>query len=99
MSVKPARRIYDKTPYMWKVFKDKFNQRLIALIADNGYNLCTTIEWNKAADLKGKISILLLTVPIFAPIAVAFGYDPLAFAIIGIISAETGLPTPPFGIL
>ncbi|MDE1569435.1 TRAP transporter large permease [Aquabacter sp. P-9] len=45
------------------------------------------------------ISIILLTVPVFAPIAAALGYDPLAFALIGIIAIETGLLTPPFGIL
>jgi TRAP-type mannitol/chloroaromatic compound transport system permease large subunit len=37
-------------------------------------------------------------VPIFAPIAVASGIDPLAFAIIGILAIEAGLLTPPFGM-
>lgn len=45
------------------------------------------------------ISIILLTVPVFAPVALAIGIDPLAFAIIGIITIEAGLLTPPFGIL
>jgi len=45
------------------------------------------------------ISIILLTVPIFAPIAMQLGFDPIAFAIIGILAIETGLLTPPFGIL
>ncbi len=45
------------------------------------------------------ISIILLTVPVFAPIATALGFDPLAFAIIGIIAIEAGLLTPPFGLL
>jgi len=45
------------------------------------------------------ISIILLTVPIFAPIAMHLGFDPLAFAIMGILAIETGLLTPPFGIL
>jgi TRAP-type C4-dicarboxylate transport system substrate-binding protein len=39
---------------MAKVFEDKFNQRLIGLIADNGYNLLTTFDWNTVADLKGR---------------------------------------------
>jgi TRAP-type C4-dicarboxylate transport system permease large subunit len=38
-------------------------------------------------------------VPVFAPIAMALGFDPIAFAIIGILAIETGLLTPPFGIL
>ena len=53
-SVKMARAVYDKTPFMSKVFEDKYNQVLIALIADNGYNLGTNFEWNTVADLKGK---------------------------------------------
>lgn len=53
-SVKLARNVYDKVPYLSKVFEDKYNQKLIGLISDNGYNLGTTFEWNKVADLKGK---------------------------------------------
>ena len=45
------------------------------------------------------ISIMLLTVPIVEPVAMAFGFDQLSFAIIGIIAIEAGLLTPPFGIL
>lgn len=55
--------------------------------------------WFILGCLIDSISIILLTVPIFAPIAVALGFDPLAFAIIGILAIETGLLTPPFGIL
>ena len=55
--------------------------------------------WFVLGCLIDSISIILLTVPIFAPIAVALGFDPLAFAIIGILAIETGLLTPPFGIL
>ncbi|MFN7086149.1 MAG: C4-dicarboxylate TRAP transporter substrate-binding protein [Burkholderiales bacterium] len=53
-SVTLVRRIYDKVPYMSKVLEDKFNQKLLALIADNGYNLGTNFDWNKVADLKGQ---------------------------------------------
>ncbi len=45
------------------------------------------------------ISIMLLTVIIFEPIAVSVGYDSIAFAIMGILAIEAGLLTPPFGIL
>ena len=54
MSVKLVRIVFDKVPYLSKVLEDKFNQRLIALIADNGYNLGTTFDWNTVADLKGR---------------------------------------------
>ena len=55
--------------------------------------------WFVLGCLINSISIILLTVPIFAPIAVHLGFDPLAFAIMGILAIETGLLTPPFGIL
>jgi tripartite ATP-independent transporter DctM subunit len=45
------------------------------------------------------VSIILLTVPIFAPIALTLGIDPIAFAIFGILIIEAGLLTPPFGLL
>ena len=54
MSLKIARAVYAKVPYMTKVFEDKFKQKLLALIADNGYNLGTNFEWNSVKDLKGE---------------------------------------------
>ncbi|WP_066160817.1 TRAP transporter large permease [Hydrogenophaga pseudoflava] len=44
------------------------------------------------------ISIMLLTVPIFWPIAMSMGFDPIAFALIGILVIEAGVLTPPFGM-
>lgn len=55
--------------------------------------------WFVLGCLIDSISIILLTVPIFAPIAAHLGFDPLAFAIMGILAIETGLLTPPFGLL
>jgi tripartite ATP-independent transporter DctM subunit len=57
------------------------------------------LTWIVLGCLIDSISIILLTVPIFHPIAVQLGIDPLAFAIIGILAIETGLLTPPFGLL
>jgi tripartite ATP-independent transporter DctM subunit len=57
------------------------------------------LVWFILGCIIDSISIILLTVPVFAPIAMALGFDPIAFAIIGIIAIETGLLTPPFGIL
>jgi len=53
-SVELARSVYNQVPYMSKVFEDKYNQTLLALIADNGYNLGTTFEWNTVSELKGR---------------------------------------------
>ncbi len=55
--------------------------------------------WFVLGCIIDSISIILLTVPVFRAVAAAVGFDPLAFAIMGIIAIETGLLTPPFGIL
>ncbi|MCY3980390.1 MAG: TRAP transporter large permease subunit, partial [Alphaproteobacteria bacterium] len=55
--------------------------------------------WMVMGMLIDSVSIILLTVPIFAPIAMAIGLDPIAFAIFGILMIEAGLLTPPFGLL
>ena len=55
--------------------------------------------WFLLGMIIDSISIMLLTAAIFAPIAVKIGYDPISFAIIGIIAIEAGLLTPPFGLL
>jgi len=57
------------------------------------------LVWFLLGMVIDSISIMLLTVPIFAPIAEALGYDPIAFSIIGILAIEAGLLTPPFGLL
>jgi tripartite ATP-independent transporter DctM subunit len=57
------------------------------------------VVWFLLGMVIDSISIMLLTVPIFAPIAEQLGYNPIAFAIIGILAIEAGLLTPPFGLL
>jgi len=57
------------------------------------------VIWFLLGMVIDSISIMLLTVPIFAPIAEQLGYDPIAFAIVGILAIEAGLLTPPFGLL
>lgn len=44
------------------------------------------------------ITITLLTVPIFVPLIVQFGYDPLWFGVVFTVNTEIGLITPPMGI-
>jgi C4-dicarboxylate-binding protein DctP len=53
MSVQLARAVYDRVPFMSEVFETDYNQRLLALIADNGYNLTTNFEWDSVEDLEG----------------------------------------------
>ena len=58
-----------------------------------------TLVWLVLGALIDSISDILLTVPIFVPITIAAGFDPIAFAIYGIIVIEAGLLTPPLGLL
>jgi C4-dicarboxylate transporter, DctM subunit len=54
--------------------------------------------WFVLGMLIDSISIMLLTVPVFAPLAAKIGFDPVAFALIGVLVIEAGLLTPPFGV-
>ena len=56
------------------------------------------VVWFVLGMFIDSVSIILLTVPIFAPLAAGIGYDPIAFAIIGIVAIEAGLLTPPLGL-
>jgi C4-dicarboxylate transporter DctM subunit len=61
--------------------------------------LAMVLVWFLLGMVIDSISIMLLTVTIFEPIAIKIGYDPIAFAIIGILAIEAGLLTPPFGLI
>lgn len=70
----------------------------------SGFNAWTVFAiilliWFVLGMIIDSISIMLLTVPIVEPVAIAFGFDQLTFAIVGIIAIEAGLLTPPFGLL
>lgn len=44
------------------------------------------------------ISMILLTAPIFYPLVITLGFDPIWFGVVVILMAEIGLITPPVGI-
>ncbi len=45
------------------------------------------------------VSIMMITIPIFLPIVKNLGFDPLWFGLLTLIGVETGLITPPFGLI
>lgn len=45
-----------------------------------------------------QMAILVLTVPIVAPLAASLGYDLIFIGVIIIVTAELGMATPPFGL-
>ncbi|MEL6576220.1 MAG: TRAP transporter large permease subunit [Pseudomonadota bacterium] len=48
--------------------------------------------------LMDSLAMILLTVPIFAPLAAAAGFDPIWFGILAVTAVEVGLITPPVGL-
>lgn len=44
------------------------------------------------------LSIMLITLPLFLPVIRGLGYDLIWFAVLSVMTIETGLMTPPFGM-
>ena len=102
------------TPLMILVFTAQLYARTLAMsgigeqlqnaMLNSGMSSSMTLlfmvgVWLVLGCLIDSISIMLLTVPIFAPVAITLGIDPIAFAMIGILIVEAGLLTPPFGMV
>jgi C4-dicarboxylate transporter, DctM subunit len=45
-----------------------------------------------------ELSMILLTVPLFFPLVVALGYDPIWFGIVVVIVVQIGMISPPVGM-
>lgn len=60
--------------------------------------LVMVVVWFIMGMFIDSASIILLSIPIFAPIAVSAGFEPLQFAIIAILAIEAGILTPPLGL-
>lgn len=46
-----------------------------------------------------QLSIMLLTIPVFFPLATLMGFDPIWFGVVVLLALEMSLTTPPFGLL
>ena len=44
------------------------------------------------------LGFLVVTIPIFFPVAEQLGYDPIWFGVIAVLMMEAGLITPPMGL-
>ncbi len=60
--------------------------------------LVMNIVWIILGCFLEVISIILITVPIFVPVAVALHFDPIWFGIIMVINMELAVITPPLGM-
>ena len=43
------------------------------------------------------VTIFMVTIPIFLPVVIALGYDPVWFGLLMLLNAEMALTSPPFG--
>jgi len=48
--------------------------------------------------LMDSLAMIMLTIPIFYPVIIALGYDPIWFGVIIVVVTEMGVITPPVGI-
>ena len=78
------------------LIQDLFSESGLSTV---GIILVMTGVWLLLGAIIDSISVILMTVPIFVPIAIAAGFDEIAFAIYGILIIEAGLLTPPVGLL
>ncbi|MBS0246487.1 MAG: TRAP transporter large permease subunit [Proteobacteria bacterium] len=71
---------------------------LVGLGLGLGLAIMLTI-WLFLSIMLDQLSIMALTVAVFAPAATRLGIDPLAFAVLGVITLEAAQLIPPFGLL
>jgi C4-dicarboxylate transporter DctM subunit len=94
-----AAQLYSRTLQMSGIGNQLQSMITGSGMSPEGMLIFMVVVWLILGTIIDSISIMLLTVPIFAPIAMKIGVDPLAFALMGILTIEAGLLTPPFGLV
>lgn len=94
-----AAQLYSRTLQMSGIGNQLQSMITGSGMSPEGMLIFMIVVWLILGTIIDSISIMLLTVPIFAPIAMKIGVDPLAFALMGILTIEAGLLTPPFGLV
>lgn len=79
------------------------HQSLLQVVRDSGLPpfgivLMIVLVYLVLGCVLESLSMILLTVPIFFPIVIALGYDPVWFGILIVVVVEIGLITPPIGV-
>ncbi len=63
-----------------------------------GVLLCILFVYLILGCLMDTLAMILLTMPIFVPVILTLGYDPIWFGVILTVTCEFGLITPPIGV-
>lgn len=79
------------------------HEGLLSLVKDTGLAPFTVIMiviaiYIVMGCLMESLSMILLTVPLFFPVVIGLGYDPVWFGILIVVLVEIGLITPPIGV-
>lgn len=79
------------------------DKAIVALVRDHGLSPAMVIFviiviYLILGCLLESISMILLTLPLFFPVVVALGFDPVWFGILVVVLVEIGLITPPIGV-
>jgi tripartite ATP-independent transporter DctM subunit len=79
------------------------HENLLALVQGSGLSpfsviMLMVLVYLVLGCVLESLSMILLTVPIFFPIVIALGYDPVWFGIVVVVVVEIGLITPPIGV-
>lgn len=77
---------------------------LVALIRDAGLAPLAVLAAMMLVSLLlgcfvDQVSMMLICLPFFMPLAAAYGFDPVWFGVLFLICMQLGLLTPPFGML
>ncbi|MCV0394910.1 MAG: TRAP transporter large permease [Rhizobiaceae bacterium] len=76
---------------------------LLSFVTESGFSPFTVILvicviYILLGMLMESMSMILLTVPLFFPVVVGLGFDPVWFGILLVVLCELGLITPPIGV-
>lgn len=76
---------------------------LLSLVNDNGFTpfqviVAICVIYIILGALMEELSMILLTVPLFFPVVVGLGYDPVWFGVLVIVLCELGMIAPPVGM-
>lgn len=75
---------------------------MLSLVSGTGlppivYIIIMQLIWFVLGCLLDPIGMLMVTLPVFLPLVISLGYDPIWFGVLFIINCEMAYITPPFG--
>lgn len=78
--------------------------QLVGFVADVQMNryvvlICMMLILLLLGTFMEQVSMMMITIPIYMPVILALGFDPIWFAILMLLNLEMAMSTPPFGIL